>query len=236
MKKVIRKLLLGNVIKTGKPKYNPIQKRIQNIKAIWNNDHQDDNGIEKMVRLFLSSSQLFFPGIYIKYLVSKKGSEYEDLAVDFYVLLKVSLPLLIITNQWQNNPVILWMMVYVMLETILYIPTLIFASDLFSKPRSYKRSMLLLFFNYLELVFGFAVLYSFANEFNKPFTHWFDAIYFSTVTASTIGYGDFYPINPLGKFLVSVQSTLVLMFVVLFLNFFSNKIKSKGYFEQDDKE
>jgi hypothetical protein len=35
---------------------------------------------------------------------------------------------------------------------------------------------------------------------------------------------------------VSVQSTLVLMFVVLFLNFFSNKIKSKGYFEQDDKE
>jgi hypothetical protein len=235
MKKVIRKLLLGNVIKTGKPKYNPIQKRIQNIKAIWNNNHQDDNGIEKMVRLFLSSSQLFFPGIYIKYLVSKKGSEYEDLAVDFYVLLKVSLPLLIITNQWQNNPVILWMMVYVMLETILYIPTLIFASDLFSKPRSYKRSMLLLFFNYLELVFGFAVLYSFANEFNKPFTHWFDAIYFSTVTASTIGYGDFYPINPLGKFLVSVQSTLVLMFVVLFLNFFSNKIKSKGYFEQDDK-
>jgi hypothetical protein len=53
MKQVIRKLLLGNVTKMAKPKFNPVQKRIQNIKAIWNNDHQDDNGIEKIVRLFL---------------------------------------------------------------------------------------------------------------------------------------------------------------------------------------
>ena len=52
MKRFIRQLLLGNVSKIGKPKYNPIQKRVQNIKAIWNNDHQDDNGIEKIVRLF----------------------------------------------------------------------------------------------------------------------------------------------------------------------------------------
>lgn len=234
MKKVIRKLLVGNVTKREKPAFNPIQKRIQNIEAIWNNDHQDDNGIEKIVRLFLSTSQLFFPGIYIKYLVSKKGTEYEDLALDFYVLLKVILPLVIIVNHLQNNPFILGLMVYVMLETILYIPTLIFASDLFSKPRSYKRSMLLLFFNYLEMVFGFAVLYSFANDFNKPIAHWFDAIYFSMVTASTIGYGDFYPIGSLGKILVIIQSMLVLMFVVLFLNFFSTKIKSKGYFEQDN--
>jgi hypothetical protein len=76
------------------------------------------------------------------------------------------------------------------------------------------------------MVFGFAVLYSFTNKFNKPLSHWFDSIYFSTVT-STIGYGDLYPIDPLGKFLVSVQSMIVLMFVVLFLNFFS-KVKSKG--------
>lgn len=234
MKKVIRKLLLGKVVKKENPNYNPLQRRIQNIKAIWNNDHQDDNGIEKIVRLFLSSSQLFFPGIYIKYWVSKKGTEYEDLAVDCYVLLKVALPLLVLMNHWQNNHVVLGVMIYVMLETILYIPTLIFASDLFSRPRSYKRSMLLLFFNYLEMVFGFAVLYAFSNNFNKPFIHWFDAIYYSSVTSATIGYGDFYPIGPLGKFLVSVQSMIVLMFVVLFLNFFSTKIKSKGYFSQDN--
>lgn len=235
MRRIIRKLLLGNVTKMDKPKFNPIQKKIQNIKAIWNNDHQDDNGIEKIVRLFLSSSQLFFPAVYLKYIISKKGSEYVDLTLDFYVLFKVLFPLLIIFNEWQDNTFVIGIMLYVMLETILYIPTLIFASDLFSQPRSYKRSMLLLFLNYLEMVFSFAVLYSFNTYFNKPFTHWFDPIYFSTITASTIGYGDYYPIVPMGKSLVSLQSMLVLMYVVLFLNFFSTKIKSKGYFDSSSK-
>jgi hypothetical protein len=234
MKNIIRKLLLGNITKAERPILNPIQKRIQNIKSIWNNDHQEDNGIEKIVRLFLSSSLLFFPGIYIKYLAAKKGAEYEDLALDSYVLLKVALPLLILINHWQNNYFILTVMVYVMLETVLYIPTLIFASDLFSKPRSYKRSMLLLFFNYIEMVFAFGVLYSCNDYLNKPFTHWFDAVYFSTVTSTTIGFGDFYPVKTFGKVLVSIQSILVLLYVVLFLNFFSTKIKSKGYFDQDN--
>ncbi|MFE3867712.1 potassium channel family protein [Flavobacterium sp. LS2P90] len=235
MKKIIKKLLLGNISKVAKPEFNPVEKRIQNIKAIWNNDHQDDNGIEKMVRLFLSSSQLLFPGIYIKFFAFKKGAEYEDLAVDFYVLLKVTFPLVLLVSGLHNNPFLVALLVYVLLETILYIPTLIFASDLFSKPRSYKRSMLLLFLNYLEIVFAYAVLYSCDSYLNKPFSNWFDAVYFSIITSSSIGYGDFYPVTTQGKFLVSTQALLFLFFVVLFLNFFSTKIKSKGYFEQENE-
>jgi len=235
MKSILKKLLLGNVSRVPKQDYNPIQKRIQNIKAIWNNNHQDDNGIEKIVRLFLSSSVLLFPGVYIKYLANKKGYEYRDLALDFYVLLKVSFPILILVNQWQSYHFVVWIMIYVLLETILYIPTLIFASDLFSKPRSYKRSMLLLFLNYLEIIFAFAVLYSCGNYLNKPFNDWFDAIYYSTITSSTIGYGDFYPVTTIGKMLASIQALLFLFFVILFLNFFSTKIKAKGYFDLENE-
>ena len=203
MKAILKKLLLGNVSRIAIPDCNPVKKCINNIKAIWNNEHQDDNGIEKIVRLFLSSSQLLFPGVYIKYLASIKGYEYRDLASDLYVLL----------------------------ETVLYIPTLIFASDLFSKPRSYKRSMLLLFLNYTEIIFAFGVLYSCGDYFNKPFENWFDSVYFSIITSSSIGYGDYYPVKTIGKILVSAQAMLFLFFVVLFLNFFSTKIKSKGYFD-----
>ena len=96
MKTILRKLLLGNASRLPRPDYNPLEKRIQNIKAIWNNNHQDDNGIEKIVRLFLSSSQLLFPGVYIKYLANLIGYEYRDLALDFYILLKVTFPLLIL--------------------------------------------------------------------------------------------------------------------------------------------
>lgn len=235
MRKIIRKLLLGNVSKSEKQRIDPIQKNLQNIKSIWNNDHQDDNGIEKINRLLLSSSQLLFPGIYIKYFAHKKGIEYQDLALDFYVLLKVMFPILILVNHWQHQQWVIWIMIYVLLETLFYIPTLIFASDLFSRPRSYKRSMLLLFLNYLEIVLAYAVLYSCGNYLNKPFEHWFDAVYFSVITSSSIGYGDYYPVTVTGKFLVTTQAFLFLFFVVLFLNFFSTKIKSKGYFDYENE-
>ena len=233
---ILAKLLIGNVTRLPQSKYNPIEKRILNIKSIWNNDHQDDNGIEKIIRLFLSFSQLLFPGIYIKYLASKKGSEYEDLALDFYILLKVAFPIFLLVFEWHQYLFLVWIMIYLLLETILYIPTLIFASDLFSRPRSYKRSMLLLFFNYLEIVFAYAVLYSTGNHLNQPLDRWTDAVYFSIITSSSIGYGDFHPATTYGKFLVSTQALLFLFFVVLFLNFFSTQIKSKGYFDHENKE
>jgi hypothetical protein len=236
MIQILKKLLIGNGTKFEPAAQNPIQKSIYNIKAIWNNDHQDDNGIEKIIRLLLSSSQLLFPGVYIKYLANRKGPQYLDLSLDFYVLLKVMFPILILINHWQVYNFVIYGMVYVLLETILYIPTLIFASDTFSKPRSYRRSMLLLFFNYLEIVFAYAVLYTCGNHLNRPFQHWFDAVYFSIITSSSIGYGDYFPITTYGKFLVSTQALLFLFFVVLFLNFFSTKIKGKGYFDHGSKE
>ena len=236
MKSILVKLLIGKVTVRDEQSINPLSKRVQNIKSIWNNDHQDDNGIEKIVRLILSFSQLLFPGIYIKYLANKKGIEYQDLALDLYVLLKVAFPLAILINHWQNNYVIVAIMIYVLLETVFYIPTLIFASDLFSKPRSYKRSMLLLFLNYMEVVFAFAVLYSIGNLMNKPFFHWFEPVDFSLVTSSSIGYGDYYPVKLMGKVLVSFQSIFFLTFVILFLNFFTIKVKAKGYFDQENED
>ena len=227
---VIKKLLVGKINKNNYHNINPIKKTILNIRAIWNNDHDEDNGIEKIVRLFLSSSQMLFPGIYIKYFANKIGHEYKDLAMDFYILAKVVFPILILVNNWQTNDVVIYLLVYILLETVLYIPTLIFASDLFSQPRSYKRPMLLLFFNYLESVLSFAVFYRTGDYLNMPLNNWFDAVYYSFVTSSTIGYGDFYPVSVEGKIFTILQVFLFLLFVILFMNFFSSKIKTKGYF------
>ncbi|GEC78210.1 potassium channel family protein [Flavobacterium aquatile] len=231
---ILKKLLVGKVSNAYKPKFNPIQKRILNIKSIWNNDHQDDNGIEKIVRLLLSSSQLLFPGIYIKYLASKIGPEYQDLIMDIYILLKVAFPFIILINELQSSIFLIYLMTYILIETLLYIPTLIFASDLFTRPRSYKRSMLLLFFNYIEIVVSFGVLYTIGNNMNKPFEHWFDPVYFSIISSNSIGFGDYYPITTYGKMLASIQALFFLSFVILFLNFFSTKVKNKGYFDNDE--
>ncbi|UPT70897.1 MAG: potassium channel family protein [Flavobacterium sp. JAD_PAG50586_2] len=231
---IFKKLLIGKVTAKDIPKVNPIQKRILNIRSIWNNDHHDDNGIEKIFRLFLSVSQLLFPGIYIKTIAGKIDPIYKDLTMDFYILVKVAFPLFILYNHWQNHSFLIYIMVYLLMETVLYIPTLIFASDLFSRPRSYKRSMLLLFFNYLEIIIAFGVLYTLGNNMNKPFEHWFDPIYFSVVSSNSIGFGDYHPITTYGKVLVTIQAMFFLSFVVLFLNFFTTKVKSKGYFDNDE--
>jgi hypothetical protein len=236
MNSFIRKLLLGKNYKRDRSIHSPIKKRVLNIKAIWNNDHQDDNGIEKIVRLLLSSSQLLFPGIYIKQLAYKIGAEYEDIAMDLYVLAKVFFPFLILYHNLQENTILIYVMVYLLFETFFYIPTLIFASDTFSKPRSYRRSMLLLFFNYLEMIMSFAVLYTIGSHMNKSFTHWFEPIYFSIITSNSVGYGDYHPVTLYGKILVSIQSMFFLSFVILFLNFFSTKIKMKGYFDHENEE
>lgn len=230
MRIFLRKLLLGKPIINEQPPPRAIDKRIKNIKAIWNNEQHDDIGIEKILRLFLAISQFFFLGTYIKQIFSKKSIAYQDLSVDFFVLFKVIFPVFILYYHLQNQPILFAFLIWFMVETILYVPTLIFASDIFSKPRSYRRSMLLLFLNYIEIVFDFAVIYSKSNYLNKEFGHWYDAIYFSIVSSATIGYGDFYPITLNGKIFVCLQSMIALIFVVLFLNFFNNKVESSGYF------
>ena len=95
--------------------------------------------------------------------------------------------------------------------------------------------MLLLFLNYIEIIFSFGVLYSCGDYLNKPLNHWFDAVYFSTINAASIGYGDYFPVTTIGKVLATAQAFLFLLFVVLFLNFFTAKIKVKGYFDIENE-
>ncbi len=228
----LQKLFLGRPEEGPPPSQGALEKRIHNIRSIWNNQEDNDVGIEKILRLFLAVSQFFFPGLYLKEVFSKKYHRYQDLAVDVYVLFKLCFPLYILMNGLEQHAFLFYVMLWLMIETMLYIPTLIFASDVIARPRSYRRSMLLLFINYAEIIFEFGVIYAHGNFMNMPFAHWFDPVYFSFITSATIGFGDFHPVTPIGKFLVSFQSTLFIIFVALFLNFFTGKVESKGYFGQ----
>lgn len=224
MRRVIKTLVMGRKDNTNSTHTHALKHRINNIKAIWNNDHQDDIGIEKIFRLFLAASPFLFLGIYIKNFFGRKGIINQDLSIDTFVIFKMLFPLSLVFTQWIPSPYSLILVIWFLIETFLYVPTLIFASDLIAKPSSYRRSMLLLFFNYFEIAFSYAFLYNYGNHFNKPFVHWYDSIYFSFTTLSSIGFGDYYPITGYGKFLVCTQSTIFLAFVVLFINFFSNKV------------
>lgn len=228
------KLLFGRGRGSGDPHHSTLRMRRENVAHIWNNTYEEDAGLEKVVRLMLALSQFLFPGTYLKHLVWRNGPLYQDLVTEIYLLLKTIFPVVALWQGWWRHDAVLWLNGWLMAETLLYIPTMIFASDALSSPRSYRRSKLLLFINYLEVVFSFGVIHMAGQYFNQPLQAWTDALYVSFVITSTIGFGDFHPVTGMGKLLISLQSLFYLSYIAVFMSFF-NLGSSRGYFEKLNK-
>lgn len=229
MRKTLSKLVVGRGHRVHEERHSTLRRRRENMSAIWNNTYEEDAGLEKFVRLLLAASQFLFPGLYLKHLFWKKGTMVQDFVLELYILLKTVLPVLVMVGGWHHITWVRWSVIWLMVETILYIPTLIFASDTFPSPRSYRRSKLLIFLNYAEVVFCFALIHFAGQYMNHPFTDWKDAVYTSFVITSTIGFGDYYPVTGMGKLVVSLQSLFYLSYIALFISFF-NLHAGKGYF------
>jgi len=230
MHRTLHKLIIGKGQDPDAQLHSTIQRRWENVRAIWNNTYDEDAGLEKVVRLILAGSQFLFPGMYIKHAFWRKGPLYQDFAIEVFVLFKTILPLLVLYWGWQKVDLVYWIVIWSTLETVAYIPTLIFASDAFPSPRSYRRGKIMIFLNYAEVVFAFAMIHYAGGYMNVPFTGWTDAVYASFVITSTIGFGDYYPITGMGKLMVLLQSLFYLSYIALFISFFS-LAGSKGYFD-----
>lgn len=230
MKKFIIKLFLGENQCREVFKESSIVRRIKNLQLIWNGD---DYGLERLFRLFLAISQFIFPGTYIRQVFGTNSIK-RDISIDIFVMFKILFSVIVLKFGLYHCLPLLIILIFFFFETILYIPTLIFASDYLTRPRSYKRSMLLFFLNYIQITIDFACFYSYKDVLSKKFDYWYDSIYFSFVTGSTTGYGDYYPVTALGKIMVISQTVVFLVFIVLFFNVFSSKMEIKGYF--DDKK
>lgn len=224
-----KKMVVGN----SKVVFNSegsIQRRIKNLKIIWNNEYHEDAGVERLIRLFLASSQFLFLGTYLRQIFGKTTIS-RDLSIDFLVLFKIVFSFIAIKYGLYNYPICLAILIWFLLETVLYIPTLIFASDYLSRPRSYRRAMILFFFNFVEVNLSYANLYSKFGMLNKDCSHWFDAVYFSFVVSSSTGFGDIYPVDFNSKLILVSHTIISIMFIVLFLNSFSSKMEITGYFQ-----
>ncbi len=213
----------------GKPEHNlppddtVLNKQWRYLRGVWENDRHNDIGLERLLRLFLIMVQFVFPGIYIRHIFGRKGLTYKNLAIEVYILFKVSFPLMVFYFQGSHHPLFLFFSIYFLLETLLYIAALVFVSDMFSHTRSSNRAILLLLFNYIEITLNFAVIYSGFHLLNEKANSGIDHMYYSFVTSASLGYGDIHPVTVGGKLVVCAQSFIFLVFVVLFINFFSGR-------------
>ena len=224
MKKHIRKFFVGKIRADGEMPIDGLKEHFAKIKSVWEGDVYDDFGIERIFRLFLISAKLLFPGIYIQRILSGGIYIRRKLIGEVYVIAKTLLPFFILYYAQAQNHWFQALNVYLLLETMIYILNKIYVSE-HETATAHKRSLLLLFLNYIEVVLAFAVIYSSGSLMNLPFESYLDAIYFSVVTSVTLGLGDIYPINDFGKTVLICQALTSLSFLVLFFNFFGSKLR-----------
>jgi hypothetical protein len=107
--------------------------------------------------------------------------------------------------------------------------------------RGYRRILLLSLHNYFETLLWFAVMYAHWRGFFGPcpekISTFFGALYFSMVTMATLGFGDIYPENDWGRFIVTSQLVVaVFMTVVILARFISYLPKQRSMdIHEDDK-
>jgi len=81
--------------------------------------------------------------------------------------------------------------------------------------RNPLRWMLMAPLNAIQVIISFALLYRTlpVGAFAKPIGDSITALYFSTVTFTTLGYGDISPTESTGKLLVTIELLFFLMFL-----------------------
>jgi hypothetical protein len=222
----VTKLFFGHGVNLKKPR-PALKNQVYTFLRIWRNYDHHDFGIERLIRLFLAGIQFFTPGLYIKHAAGALGTTGSKIAVEFYVVVKMVFPLLGMSFGLGESKIAFALIAIFLFETIIYVTSLIFISDASKVSVQPRRSLSLLFVNFFEIIFDFAFMYMFfsASElgfFQRPIQGTTDAIYFSFVTAATVGFGDIVPAAAFAKKLVILQITLTFVFVGLFLNFFSS--------------
>lgn len=232
----IKKIFLGKPQEVKIYELNALRKQRENVLKVWNNRCYKDFGIERIVRLLCVLSLYLFPGLYIRHISGKWGTICRKISVEFYVLFKLILPIVLLGCGISTNLLSVIICVYLGAETIHYLLSLIFLREEFTPPISYRRSVLALFLNYLEVTLDFAVIYSYLSWNNlSNFSKSMDGIqsvYFSFVSSTTVGYGDISPVSSLAMGIVMVQIILFLVFIGLFLSYFTSKIGDTTYYNQ----
>lgn len=107
-------------------------------------------------------------------------------------------------------------------------------------PYSLNRTILFVLWGYIEAIIYFAYMYRHFDvvrymDCGMPITTVWDALYFSVVTITTLGYGDIRPINLCGRILTSVEPITGITLLVLVLGLFFVKF-DRRLIEDDQKK
>lgn len=128
--------------------------------------------------------------------------------------------------------ILLGLVAYRTIEGLAYRLSIIFVNKYSRKRglRSMNRSLLLFMFNYCETIIGFAIFYLATRSIgysncDRVITKPIEALYFSVVTITTLGYGDMRPISRFGQGLALLEPLLGFVMVIIVIGVFLTGVK-----------
>lgn len=219
MLKFIKKIFVGIDPQEDKKMESAYRQQVGYLKELWN---EKTYGVERIVRLFLCLVQFIYPTLFLRNIFSRIFS--RKMAVEMYILLKLIFPVLVLITGLYRHTFVVILVIYLLSETIFHMLSVIFLSDVHSVTVSYWRSLLFVFLHYVEVVFDFSIIYLAFDLLNQKL-YPVAAVYYSFVTNTTLGYGEYHPRGAAGQIVATCQLLVVVLFLVLFINYFSSVIK-----------
>ncbi len=217
-------------------------RQIQEIKNVWNGNRYKNFGIERFVMLILVVLPFTDVALLLRNLFRGKGKLlYRKLFIDFYVVLNVLFPLLVLFFEWYSCSWIVWICVYLGFQTISSLLSMVFLHKIIPGAISHNRNLIALFLNFLQIVILFAILYvswgedcfGSCNKIVKMVP--LHALYLSFETFTTVGFGDIIPLQDRGYIIMIFQMLIQLIFVYIIFVIFSDKIGASTFYNNNEK-
>lgn len=222
-------LFLGAKTKTKSSKPDSaLKKQKETISEMWKGEKYPDFGIERVIRLLCILSNYLFPSLYVREFSGRYGWQARKLAMDCVTIINFLVPLLVLSCGWYENTIVVYITTYLSIGTLSYVINLIILQSEYSKPGSYIRSIICFALNYIQIILCFSVIYmamspeSFSYGASKlhDVTH---MVYYSFITAATVGFGDITPKSTMAITLALFQICISMLFLyVVFTTFVAN--------------